>query len=66
MSSDDESITDSIIARVEGSVTDSVIAQVADMEDERNVFLASRNGDEPDVVVPFSTSTDQVGCLSHQ
>ncbi len=45
----------------EGSITDSIIANVAEMEDERDIFLASRNGDEPDVVIPFSTTTDQVG-----
>ncbi len=42
-------------------MSDSIIANVADMEEEREIFLASRSGDEPDVVIPFSTTTDQVG-----
>ncbi len=46
-----------------GSISDSILANVAEMEEERDIFLASRNGDEPDVVVPFSTTTDQVGYL---
>ncbi len=43
------------------SVTDSIIATIADMDEERQLFLASRNEDESEIAAPFTTTSDQVG-----